>query len=237
MPDGIFVVNKPIGLTSHDVVMEARRALGIRRVGHTGTLDPMAEGVLVLVIGSATKVQQQLQGHRKVYEATMRLGIQTDTGDAWGRVVQEAPVPPLTQEDIAAVLASCVGRLTQTPPTFSAVKVQGRPLYWWARRGMPRVAQPRMVDIFSIELLAYAQAHLRCRLECSAGTYVRTLAETIAQQLGTLGHVSQLTRLAVGPWTLAQAVELGWLSTASPSDVMAKIQPVEAILHAPAART
>lgn len=235
-PRGVLVVNKHAGPTSHDVVAVARRTLGIRQVGHTGTLDPMAHGVLVLLVGGATAYQRALQGHRKVYDVTVRLGLETDTGDAWGRLTRQASVPELTPEQVAGALASCIGSLVQTPPVFSAVKVQGRPLYWWARRGQPRAAKPRTVQIVSMELIEWRAGEFRVRLACSAGTYVRTLAQTIAERLGTVGHVSHLTRLAVGPWTLEQAVDLCWLATASRADLLTKLQPVEAFLDAPAAR-
>jgi len=226
MPDGLLVVNKARGLTSHDVVQIVRRRFGLRRVGHTGTLDPIAEGVLVVLVGAATRHQQALQSQRKVYETAIQLGTQTDTGDAWGRVVRTASVPPLTVPQIADVLRSCVGRLTQTPPAFSAVKVQGRPLYWWTRHGMPKAVQPRTVEILAIELLEWTPPCFTCRITCSSGTYVRTLAEEFAARLGTIGHVKGLVRLAVGPWGLTQAVAVPWLHTASDEELRGALQPV-----------
>lgn len=233
---GILVVNKPPGMTSHDVVQVIRQKLGIRRIGHAGTLDPMAEGVLVLLIGGATKHQRAVQTHRKQYEATVRLGIQTDTGDAWGHALHTAAVPALTRERIAAALASCVGPLIQRPPAFSAVKVQGRPMYWWARRGRRLVAPLRTVEIFALELLGFGADWVRCRIECSAGTYIRSLAETLAERLGTLGHMSELVRLSVGSWHLADARDLCWLITAPIEEVWACVQTVDGV-HACADRT
>jgi tRNA pseudouridine55 synthase len=232
MQDGILVMNKPQGMTSHDVVQLARARLGIRRLGHAGTLDPIAQGVLVLLVGRATKHQKTVQTYRKAYEATMQLGTQTDTGDAWGKPLRTAPVPSFARTNVDAVLAALVGSVTQVPPAFSAVKVRGRPLYWWARRGTPLEAKPRTIEVFSAELIELQSASVRCRIVCSSGTYIRSLAEAIADRLGTVGHVSALTRLSVGPWTLAQALDLCWLATAPAEEVWAAVQPLEAIGHA-----
>lgn len=229
------MVNKPQGPTSHDVVLLVRRKLGIRQVGHAGTLDPMARGVLVLLVGQATKFQHLAQTHRKRYDAAIQLGIQTNTGDAWGKVIRTADVPSLTPREIQRVLASLVGRLTQVPPPFSAAKVHGRPLYWWSRRGKSLTAKPRTVELFALELLDAEPTRFRCRIECSSGTYIRNLAETMAERLGTVGHVSDLVRLAVGPWDLAQARDVPWMRAASPVDLRAAMQPPEGI-HACADR-
>ena len=226
MRDGLLVVNKPQGMTSHDVVEVVRRRFGIQRVGHTGTLDPIAEGVLVVLVGAATKYQHPLQAQRKVYETVIQLGTQTDTGDAWGKVLRTAPVPALEARRLEEILRSFVGRITQTPPAFSAVKVQGRPLYWWTRRGTPKVAQPRTVEILALDLLEWSGTTLACRIVCSSGTYIRTLAEAIAARLGTTGHVKALTRCAVGPWELAGAVTVPWLQAASEEEVRAALRPL-----------
>jgi len=236
IPGGVLVINKPPGLTSHDVVQRARHALGIKQIGHAGTLDPMAEGVLVLLVGSATTYQRVAQGHRKRYEAVITLGIKTDTGDRWGRVVQTAPVPSFSRVQVEAVLISCLGPLTQIPPLYSAVKVRGRPLYWWARRGEAPIASQRTIEIFALELIELAGDRIRCRVECSAGTYIRCLAEEIAERLGTTGHVSQLIRLSVGPWDLYQAVPIERLTREHLEALLATIHPVETI-HACAHRT
>ncbi|MBI3087443.1 MAG: tRNA pseudouridine(55) synthase TruB [Candidatus Omnitrophica bacterium] len=224
----MLIVDKPQGLTSHDVVQLLRRRLGLRRIGHAGTLDPIATGVLVLLIGRATKHQQACQASRKVYEAVIQLGSRTDTGDAWGAVVQTAPVPAWDSAQVARVLDTFVGPMTQVPPAFSAVKVRGRPLYWWARHGTPVVGRSRTVEIFACGLLAYAQERLTCRLECSSGTYVRTLAEELAGRLGTVGHVKALVRLAVGPWDLRQAHAVPWLADAPVEELWAALRPIEA---------
>lgn len=217
---GILRVNKPAGLTSHDVVQIVRRKLGLQRIGHTGTLDPMAEGLLILLVGHATKHQQAFQSHQKTYEAVLTLGIQTDTGDAMGTPVRSAPVPVLDQARVAELLASFRGPLTQTPPAYSAVKVRGRPAYWWARRHQPVPLAARVVQIADVALLGCTVDAISFRVDCSAGTYVRTLAESIAERLGTVGHVTRLVRLRVGTWTLEGAKPLSWIQDVTPDEIL-----------------
>ncbi|HAM39968.1 MAG TPA: tRNA pseudouridine(55) synthase TruB [Candidatus Omnitrophica bacterium] len=235
MLEGVLVVNKPQGPTSHDVVDHLRRRLGIRRIGHAGTLDPIAEGVLVTLVGRATEYQRAVQAYPKQYETAIQLGLQTDSGDAWGKPLQTAEVPPLDRGRVAALLTSLTGPLLQTPPRFSAVKVQGRPMYWWTRRGVAKTVAPRQVEIFQMALMDVGPQTIRCRIDCSSGTYIRTLAETIAQRLGTLGHVAQLTRLAVGPWTIETAHPLSWILSAGLDELRNALQPsstVASIAHA-----
>jgi tRNA pseudouridine55 synthase len=213
-------------MTSHDVVEVVRRKLGQRRVGHAGTLDPMAEGLLVLLLGPATKQQQRLQGHDKTYVAELRLGTQTDSGDATGKPVREAPVPPLESARVAGVLASLEGPHEQTPPAYSAVKVRGRPAYWWARRQETVSLSPRTVELAELSLLECRPERIVFRVSCSSGTYVRTLGETIAGRLGTVGHLSKLTRTRVGDWRLEQARPLSWVQQVDPPTVAAAVIPV-----------
>lgn len=228
MVSGLLLVNKPQGPTSHDVVEVVRRKLGTRRIGHAGTLDPMAQGLLLLLIGPATKHQQRFQGHDKVYDAVLQLGTQTDTGDATGALVQTAPVPALERHHVAEVLASFQGALSQTPPAYSAVKVRGRPAYWWTRRHQPVVLASRTVQIAELSLLELASSRLTVRVRCSSGTYVRTLAEAIAQRLGCVGHLTGLVRMSVGHWNLDQASTLDWIAQASPEAVAHRVQSIEA---------
>ncbi len=225
--DGALLVNKPRGMTSHDVVAVVRRALGIARIGHTGTLDPMAEGLLVLLIGSATKHQQAFQGHDKIYEATIKLGVKTATADAEGAVIESSPVPALKRPQIMEALASFEGPLVQTPPAFSAVKVRGKPAYWWARRQKPVVLSSRTVAIYALSLLAFEGDSLDVRVACSSGTYVRTLGEMIAQRLGTVGHLTRLNRQSIGDWALDAAVSFSFLKTASREDIFAQVKPLD----------
>ena len=227
MAEGLLLVDKPAGMTSHDVVDVVRKKFGLRRVGHAGTLDPMATGLLVVLVGAATKQQRALQGHDKVYEAAIRLGEQTDTGDAEGLCIRRAPVPMLSDDAVARVLERFVGTLAQTPPQYSAVKVRGRPAYWWARRAQPVTLAPRLVRLNRVELLDRRDDLLRIRVECSAGTYVRSLAEAIAEQLGTVGHLAALVRVASGPWRLTDAKPLAWIVDAAPDDVLRILRPCE----------
>lgn len=229
MPDGLLLVNKPPGLTSHDVVQVVRRKLAIRRIGHTGTLDPMAQGLLVLLVGSATKHQRALQMHDKTYDAILQLGTQTDTGDAEGALVRRAPVPSLTRDRVAAVLDSFVGPLAQTPPAYSAVKVQGRPAYWWARRRQPVTLSPRLVRVDSLQLLECDAQTMTFRVRCSSGTYIRTLAESMAERLGTVGHLTRLVRLRIGDWHVDQATPLSWIQAASSDEVIRALLPMAAL--------
>jgi tRNA pseudouridine55 synthase len=229
---GVLLVHKPMGLTSHDVVEVVRRRLGVQRVGHTGTLDPMAEGLLVLLVGAATKHQHALQTHDKTYEATVRLGTQTETGDAEGAPIRTAPVPPLERGRIEDVLRAFTGPLTQTPPAYSAVKVGGRPAYWWARQRKPVTLEPRTVHILQLTLLEWTPETLTLLAACSSGTYIRSLGEAIAERLGTVGHLIRLVRRRVGQWSLQDAKPLSWVAGASPEALTRELRPLPA---APAA--
>ena len=224
--EGMLLVDKPPGVTSHDVVDAVRRALGLRRVGHTGTLDPMARGLLILLVGNATSHQQGFQRHEKTYDAMIRLGTQTDTGDATGVAIRTAEVPPLDRQRVVDLLASLRGPCSQTPPAYSAVKVRGRPAYWWARRKTPVTLQARTVELFELTLRDCGQETIALRVRCSAGTYMRALAECIAERLGTVGHLSGLVRLRIGDWRLEDAKSLTWLAQASPEAVARALQPV-----------
>ena len=226
MFEGMLLVNKPRGVTSHDVVQVVRRKLGVQRLGHTGTLDPMAEGLLILLVGPATRHQQAFQGHEKTYEAILRLGTQTDTGDALGRPVRTAAVPALDRDRVASLLASFQGSLTQTPPAYSAVKVQGRPAYWWARRHQPVVLSDRLVHLSEVSLIDCSPETIAFRVHCSAGTYVRTLAEAIATRLGTTGHLTGLVRTRIGTWNVEDAKPLSWIIEASPEALSRQLRPV-----------
>ena len=227
MLNGMLLINKPPGVTSHDVVQLARRKLAVRRIGHTGTLDPIAEGLLILLVGPATHYQRMFQAHEKTYEAILRLGTQTDTADAAGAPTRTAPVPVLDRARAAQVLASFCGPLSQTPPAYSAVKVKGRPAYWWARHRQPVALAPRVVHLSEMVLVNHTPETITFRVRCSAGTYVRTLAEAIAERLGTVGHLAHLVRTRIGEWTIDEAKPLSWLQGASPDLVAAQLKPCE----------
>ena len=206
--DGILNVAKPAGWTSHDVVARVRRLTGERRAGHAGTLDPIATGVLPVALGHATRLIEYLADARKTYRAGVRLGMTTTTLDASGEVVEARPVPPLTQAQIEASLVSFRGRIEQIPPMYSAVKVGGRRLYDLARQGESVERSPRTVEIFRLDLEAYQAPDLVLDVECSKGTYIRTLADDLGRALGCGAHLTWLVRTRVGPFHLAQSVDL-----------------------------
>ena len=225
-PEGLLLIDKPSGPTSHDMVEVVRRKLVLRRIGHTGTLDPMARGLLILLVGAATRHQARFQGHEKSYEAVLQLGLQTETGDATGTVVRQQSVLPFDDRGLADVLAGLHGSLPQRPPAYSAVKVRGRPSYWWARRRQPVILTPRLVQIHELVLLKREASQLTFRVRCSAGTYVRVLGESIAERLGTVGHLTSLVRLQIAEWRLEQAVSLAWIREARPEAVVQALHPV-----------
>jgi tRNA pseudouridine55 synthase len=219
MQDGFLIVDKPPGVTSHDVVAVVRAVTGLKKVGHTGTLDPFATGVLPLALGAATRLIQFLDEREKVYDATLRLGSATDTGDPTGTVVAEAPVPALARARVQEVLATFVGPRQQVPPRYSAVKVAGRPLYDYARRGEDVAIAARPIEVFGMELLDVGTATLRVRIRCSRGTYARVLAEEIGEALGTVAHLEALRRDASGAFTLAQSIGMARIADIVAGDV------------------
>jgi tRNA pseudouridine55 synthase len=201
--DGVLVVDKPAGMTSHDVVALVRKRLGERRVGHAGTLDPDATGVLVLGIGRATRLLRFIEIHEKEYLANVVLGAETTTQDASGEVVAEYDASALTREDVERAAATLVGEIEQVPPMVSAVKVGGERLYRKARRGEEVEREPRRVVVHAFDVEEFTsgpRASARMRVRCSRGTYVRTLAHDLGRALGVGGHVSMLRRLRVGPF-------------------------------------
>ncbi len=212
--EGILVIDKPGGLTSSGVVQRVRRLLRLDKVGHTGTLDPMATGVLPLCLGQATALAQILTGQDKRYCATLRLGSATDSGDADGKVIEERPVPPLERAAIEAELQLLVGPQLQIPPMVSAVQVGGKRLYELARKGISVEREPRAITVVSLKLEAWSPPDLTFEVCCSKGTYVRVLAEELAARLGTVGHLVALRRIASGRFELAQAVGLAELERA-----------------------
>jgi tRNA pseudouridine55 synthase len=222
----MLLVDKPAGMTSHDVVQVVRRKLATTRIGHTGTLDPIARGLLILLVGPTTKYQQAFQRHEKTYEAILKLGTQTDTGDAAGRPITTAAVPEMNREEVAQVLASFQGAISQVPPTYSAVKVRGRPAYWWARRRTPVRLPARIVHIAELSLVDVGTDTVTFRTQCSAGTYIRTLGEAIAERLGTVGHIAGLVRFRIGAWNLNEAVPFAWIAQASPEAIIGCLQPI-----------
>jgi tRNA pseudouridine55 synthase len=206
--DALFNVNKPRGPTSHDVVARLRRASGERHIGHAGTLDPLAEGVLIVAAGKATRLVEYLMDAGKVYEAEVSFGVTTETYDAEGRVVAERPVTALTAQDVEEALAQFRGTIEQRPPPHSAVSVGGQRLYHLARQGKPVVAPPRQVTISRLELTSWERPRAVLMVACSKGTYVRSLAHDLGQALGSGAHLSRLVRQQVGPFHIAGATPL-----------------------------
>ncbi|NLP37937.1 MAG: tRNA pseudouridine(55) synthase TruB [Firmicutes bacterium] len=205
---GILNILKPAGMTSHDVVTFVRRLTGIRKCGHTGTLDPGAAGVLPVCIGQATRVAEYVLETDKSYRAEITLGTATDTEDASGMVVAQKDAGRYTEEQVLAVLKDFLGPRLQTPPMYSAVKINGQKLYERARRGETVSRPARSIFIHQLDLLFYRENKIMFDVTCSRGTYVRTLCREIAETLGTVGHMSFLLRTNVGPFTLHQAFTL-----------------------------
>jgi len=222
-----LAVDKPPGVTSHDVVAMFRAVTGARKVGHTGTLDPFATGVLALAFGSATRLISYLDEDLKVYDATIALGAATDTGDPTGAVIREAPIPPLDEAVVQAALGTFKGVRMQAPPRYSAVKVKGKALYAYAREGVEMEAAPRPIRIDGIELITLESSSLRVRIRCGRGTYARVLADEIAAELGTAGHLAALRREQTGPFLAEGAVTLEQLGqiVGGSSDWAAVLRP------------
>lgn len=205
---GVLVVDKPIGLTSHDVVQIIRRGTGIRRAGHTGTLDPRASGVLVVLIGPAVRLSEYVSASDKRYQATIQLGSSTDTYDSEGTVTMATPVENISEEQFNEILQSYVGEIQQVPPPYSAVKVKGKKAYEMARKGKPVDLEPRIINVFNLEILEWAPPEVVIDVYCSSGTYVRSLANDLGDSLGTGAHLIGLRRTKSGQFTLRDAVSL-----------------------------
>lgn len=231
MVEGVLALDKPAGVTSHDMVNLARRLYGLRRVGHAGTLDPLATGVLVLCVGRTTRLVEYLMGHRKQYTAVIRLGQTTTTYDAQGEIIEERPVA-VSQAAAQTALATFLGEGFQVPPMYSALKHGGQPLYRLARRGLEVARGARPITLYQMELTAWQPPEAVIRLTCSAGVYVRSLAHDWGQRLGCGAHVVSLRRLAVGPFLVDEA----WSPAAlTPATALAALRPSEvAVSHLPA---
>jgi tRNA pseudouridine55 synthase len=247
--NGALIIDKPAGLTSHDVVARVRKIIGERRVGHTGTLDPFATGVLVVLVGRATRLAQFLSGAEKEYEATIRLGYATDTGDLTGTRVPTSFTTEASEfhrEHVETAMASLRGDLEQTPPMYSAKKLGGRKLYELARRGEEVERRPVRVTVSEFELRSKngsffnlnhdGTTDLRVRVICSAGTYIRTLAEDLGRQLGLGAHLVQLRRTRAGSFEIANSITLEHLAELSESKIAESrmISPDVVLSHLPA---
>jgi tRNA pseudouridine55 synthase len=227
--DGVLLLDKPSGITSNLALQKARRLLGAAKAGHTGTLDPMASGLLPLTFGEATKFSADLLDAAKTYEAQITLGVTTSTGDAEGEVTATHAVAA-TRAQVEAVVASFVGTIEQVPPMHSALKRDGKPLYAYARAGVDLARAPRAVTIHRLELLAMHDTVLRILVECSKGTYVRVLAEDIGRSLGCGAHLSSLRRTQVGDLSLRTGVTLVALETMDAAARRASLLPADALI-------
>ena len=228
--DGVLLLDKPIGLTSNDALQKARRLFSAAKGGHTGTLDPLATGLLPLCFGEATKFSADLLDADKTYEAELKLGVTTDSGDAEGEIIATAAVD-VAESDISRVLPQFTGDIEQIPPMHSALKRNGRPLYELARKGIEVEREPRAVNIHAIDLLSFAGARLTLRVACSKGTYIRVLAADIGKALGCGAHLAGLRRTVVGDLDLARSVTLAELESLDEAGRAEYLQPVDALLH------
>ena len=204
---GVLVVDKPVGMTSHEVVQIIRRGTNIRRAGHTGTLDPRASGVLVILIGPAVRLSEYVSASDKRYQAVIRLGANTDTYDSDGQVTKTNPID-ITEEQFETELKKFIGEIEQTPPPYSAIKMQGRPAYEMAREGEEVEMQPRIINVYSLDLLEWAPPEVTVDVHCSSGTYVRSLAYELGEKLGCGAMLAGLRRTKSGRFTLKDAVPL-----------------------------
>ena len=223
-PSGLLVVDKPEGPTSHDVVSRARKAFNTRRVGHAGTLDPMATGVLVLLLGEGTKLVPYVTAQDKRYAATVQLGAETDSLDRQGEVVERQPVPALSPEAVEQALSEFVGEHEQRAPLVSAIKVDGKPLHARVRAGEQVEAPLRTVQLIDAQLTALAGDSLELSVHCGKGFYVRSLARDLARALGTVGHLTSLRRLSSGPFACDEALPFEALNAAARGEEAAVAQ-------------
>ena len=211
--DGVIIINKPKGYTSHDVVNIVRKQLNMKKVGHTGTLDPNATGVLPILVGQATKISKYLIEHKKTYIATIELGEKRDTGDSEGNIIEsDSNIKEFDISIIKQVLQSFLGKQKQIPPMYSAIKVNGKKLYVYARSGQEVEVEPREIEIYRIELIEYINNRIEFEVECSKGTYIRTLCENIAEKLGTIGYMKELQRTSVDKFKIKESINLEELS-------------------------
>ncbi len=224
MLSGVLLVNKPSGPTSYDLIRWLRRGRRTLKVGHAGTLDPLASGLMILLVGAATKRQDGFMKLDKTYLCGIRLGRRTDTADIQGQTTEEKEIPPLTTETILEACRSFVGAQTQIPPMYAAIKKDGVPLYKLARKGQVIEREPRSITLYSVDFLDFENGLITLRVRCSSGTYVRTLAEDLAQKLGTLGCVESLVREEIGTFHLREALPGESLQNATDESLLSFLQ-------------
>lgn len=212
--DGIIIINKPIGCTSHDIVYKVKKMFN-EKVGHTGTLDPMAEGVLPILVGKGTLLSKYLIDHNKKYIVELQLGIKTDTADSEGKIVEQKTVneEKISKENIEKVFQSFIGKQEQMPPMYSAIKVNGKKLYEYARKGQEVEIKPRQIEIYNINLIQYSIEKKQIKFEvfCGKGTYIRSLCEDISQRFETVGYMKSLKRIQVGDFKIEDSITISQL--------------------------
>jgi tRNA pseudouridine55 synthase len=223
---GVLLIDKPMGPTSHDIVNRIRRTFGIKKVGHGGTLDPMATGLLIMLLGKGTKLSDRFLGSDKTYEGTLRLGITTDSQDAQGEVVREGDASGITEQQVRDEMTKRVGDSFQTPPMVSAVKVDGLPLYKHARKGRTVERKPRLIHIFQFKLLRFEHPDADFVMRCTKGTYVRTLCHDIGTDLGCGAHLTRLRRTRSGTLDIAQALPMDEVIQMSRDELAKHILPL-----------
>jgi tRNA pseudouridine55 synthase len=223
--DGAILIDKPSGPTSHDVVDGIRRRFGIKKVGHCGTLDPNATGLLIIVLGRGTKLSEKLMGDDKVYEGTMKFGETTDSYDADGELTASLPVPPLTLDQLNEDAATFIGDLMQVPPMVSAIKKAGVPLYKLARKGIEVEREPRLIHIYNFRFTNYAEPLATFKLACTKGTYVRSVAHDLGQKLGCGAHLATLRRSVSGKFDVADAKPLDEILRLSAAELEKRVIP------------
>jgi tRNA pseudouridine55 synthase len=227
---GVLLLDKPLGLSSNDALQKAKWLLRAEKAGHTGTLDPLATGVLPLCFGAATKFSQLHLDADKTYEAVARLGVKTSTGDSEGEVIEQRPVPEINPQQLAEIQARFTGALRQLPPMHSALKKDGRALYEYARAGQAVEREARDIVVHQLQLDMLGADLLRIRVTVSKGTYIRTLGEDIGEALGCGAHLASLRRLATGPFGIAECVTLAELEAMDEGERLACLRPVESLL-------
>lgn len=222
-PDGVLLVDKAAGMTSHDVVAITRRRLQMKKIGHCGTLDPIATGLLLLTLGRGTKIQDLLMSEDKEYSGTMILGIATDTQDSAGKVTEERPVPPLDEATVRAAFEKYAGDFYQMPPMVSAIKQGGVPLYKLARQGKTVEREPRLVHVYRYSIDRIASPEIDFTVVCSKGFYVRTYAHDIGDALGCGAHLKNLRRTKSGRFSVEGAITVAELKNSEPVDILSRI--------------
>ncbi|MBE5035732.1 tRNA pseudouridine(55) synthase TruB [Gallibacter intestinalis] len=227
--NGVVVVNKPQNWTSHDCVAVVRRVIGVKRVGHTGTLDPMATGVLPVCVGIAARINEYLDYDTKTYDCVMKLGIITDTLDIWGEVLEERPVPDMDEAVIAETIMGFTGEISQIPPKYSALKVAGKKLYEYARAGQEVEIKPRKINIkhISVNNIDLENKEISFTVECSKGTYIRSLCADIGEKLGCGACMSGLVRTKTGVFTLDDTVDIEAVKKMSREELVSKLFPTD----------